>query len=91
MAAAGSGGGGGSGGAAIGGVVRNRDDVLRALDAVISYYRNFEPSSPVPFLLKRAIRLATMDFMEVMNELTPEAREKIILVVGSVDDPAGKT
>jgi len=82
---------GGGGGPSIGGAVRNREDVLRALEAVINYYRTFEPSSPVPFLLKRAIRLATMDFLEVMNELTPEAREKIILVVGSVDAPAGKT
>jgi len=81
-------GGEASGGPAIGGAVRNRADVLRALEAVISYYRNCEPSSPVPFILKRAIRIVPMDFLEMMNELTPESRERINSIVGVVEPPA---
>jgi type VI secretion system protein ImpA len=68
------------------GAVRNRDDAVRALDAVIAYYRAVEPSSPVPYLLKRAKRLATMDFMQVMMELSPESRDKILLATGPVED-----
>ncbi len=83
--------GGSSGGPSFGGAVRNRADVLRALEAVIAYYQNCEPSSPVPFLLKRAIRIVPMDFLEVMNELTPEAREKINMLVGAVESAALKS
>ena len=87
----GGGGGGGGGGPSIGGAVRNRDDVLRALEAVISYYRVAEPSSPVPFLLRRAIRIVPMDFLEVMNELTPEVREKINMLVGAMESTSANT
>lgn len=70
------------------GAVRNRDEVLRALEAIIAYYQRSEPSSPVPFLLRRAARIVPMDFLAVMKELTPEAQEKIITVVGAVDSAA---
>lgn len=69
----------------VSGVVRNRADVLRALESVISYYQRSEPSSPVPFLLQRVVRIVPMDFLAVMNELTPEAREKIVAVLGAIE------
>ena len=87
-AVGGAGGGpaaGEGGGASFSGAVRSRGDVLRALDSVISYYKEVEPSSPVPFLVKRAMRIVPMDFVQVMNELTPETREKINLLLGAVD------
>ena len=56
-------------GPAISGVVRSRDDVVRALDSICKYYNQVEPSSPVPFLLRRAQKLATMDFVEAVQEL----------------------
>lgn len=82
---AGDGAAGGSAGPSFGGAVNNRTDVLRALESVIAYYRTHEPASPVPFLLTRAIRIVPMDFLQVMNELTPEVREKIIMLVGAVE------
>jgi type VI secretion system protein ImpA len=83
--------GGSAGGPAIGGAVRNRADVLRALEAVIAYYQVSEPSSPVPYLLRRAIRIVPMDFLEVMNELTPEVREKINMLVGTMESTTATT
>ena len=44
------------------GVIRNRGDVIRTLDSVCDYYSRFEPSSPVPLLLKRARRLVPKRF-----------------------------
>lgn len=38
----------------IAGEVGNRDDVLRSLDRILTYYARHEPSSPVPVLLSRA-------------------------------------
>jgi type VI secretion system protein ImpA len=64
------------------GAVHNRDEVLRALAAIVAYYDRNEPSSPIPFLLKRAARIVPMDFLNVMNELAPESREKIMTLVG---------
>ncbi|MBC8001743.1 MAG: type VI secretion system protein TssA [Opitutaceae bacterium] len=90
-AATATGTGAAGGGPSIGGAVRNRDDVLRALEAVITYYRANEPSSPVPYLLRRAIRIVPMDFLEVMNELTPEVREKINMLVGAMESSAQNT
>ena len=53
------------------GAVRNRSDVLAAIDRVCEYYVRAEPSSPVPLLLQRAKRLVNKDFMEIVRDLTP--------------------
>lgn len=60
---------GGFAGIQIGGTILSRDDVSRALDAVCEYYRQVEPGSPVPFLLRRAQKLAFMDFVDAVQEL----------------------
>ena len=54
------------------GGVGNRDEVLRALDAVLKYYTQHEPSSPVPLLLERAKRLVPMDFLAIMQDWAPD-------------------
>ena len=53
--------------------IGSRDDAVRALDAVLAYFRTHEPSSPVPLLIERAKRLVARDFLEVLAELVPEA------------------
>jgi type VI secretion system protein ImpA len=71
--------GGGSvaapGGAAPGsgatGDIRTRQDVARAIDRLVEYYRREEPSSPIPLLLLRAKRLVAKDFLEIIRDLTP--------------------
>jgi len=60
---------GGSGTMQIHGQVRSRNDVVRMIDTICSYYEQVEPSSPVPLLLKRAKILAKMGFVEAMQEL----------------------
>jgi type VI secretion system protein ImpA len=54
-------------------VIRNRQDATRALDAVADFFRTHEPSSPIPLLLERAKRLVAKNFLEVLEELAPEA------------------
>jgi len=54
------------------GEIRTREDVIRTLDRICEYYERHEPSSPVPMLLRRSKRLATMSFLEILRELTPE-------------------
>ena len=62
-------GGGTSSAISISGAVRSREDVVRMIDAICEYYRQVEPSSPVPYLLKRAQKVARMNFVESMQEL----------------------
>ncbi|MBB5020147.1 type VI secretion system protein ImpA [Chitinivorax tropicus] len=69
----------------ISGEVRNRDDVLKVLDGLCDYYAKHEPSSPVPLLLRRAYRLATMDFLEIMQELAPDGISQVRQVSGTQD------
>lgn len=53
--------------------IRSREDAIRALDAVASYFRLNEPSSPIPLLLERARRLVAKDFLALLEELAPDA------------------
>ncbi len=62
------------GGAVVGvGAIRSRQDAIRALDAVASFFRQNEPSSPIPLIVERAKRLVSKDFLEVLADIAPEA------------------
>ena len=71
---------GGAGGAAGGQAAcrgrsrsRSRQDAVRALDAVAEFFRRNEPSSPVPLLVDRAKRLVSKNFLEVLEDVAPDA------------------
>lgn len=68
-----AGNGGGDAGPRLSGAVRSRDDVIRAIDAIADYYRQAEPTSPVPSLLQRARAWVHMDFMQVIDDLLPDS------------------
>jgi len=68
--------------AAIGGEIASREDVLRMLDKIAAYYRQHEPSSPVPLLLERARRLVPKDFFEILEDLAPEGMNQLLVVSG---------
>jgi type VI secretion system protein ImpA len=55
------------------GAIRSRQDAIRALDAVAEFFRQTEPSSPVPMFLERAKRLVSKDFLAVLADIAPEA------------------
>jgi type VI secretion system protein ImpA len=75
---------GGPGVAAISipGAINSRQDVMKALDRICEFYAKTEPSSPVPLLLKRAQRMAGMNFLEIINDLTPDSIHQVNLVAG---------
>jgi len=82
-------GGGGTSGPriAIAGDIQSREDVVRMLDKICDYYKRTEPSSPVPQLLDRAKRLAKMDFMEMISDLSPDAIARMKDLFGIKDEP----
>jgi type VI secretion system protein ImpA len=58
-------------GAAVG-AIRSRQDALRALDAVALFFKQTEPSSPIPMFLERAKRLVGKDFLEILADIAPD-------------------
>lgn len=59
--------------ATVRGEIASREDVIQAIDRIVAYYRRHEPASPVPLLLQRAKRLVHLGFMEIVQDLAPEA------------------
>ena len=80
---------GAAAGFSISGSVRSRDDVLRAIDSVCAYYRQVEPGSPVPLILQRARKLATMDFVQAMQELNLASADQLRPTLGSIVEEFG--
>jgi hypothetical protein len=73
-----SGGGSAPRGAALGlDSVRNRADVITAMDAVIRYYSENEPGSPVPVMMRRLKGWVNKDFLEVMRDIAPAQLDEL--------------
>jgi type VI secretion system protein ImpA len=68
------------------GQIRSRQDAIRAIDAAAAYFRNNEPSSPVPLLLDRAKRLVSKSFMEVLEDIAPDSLPQARLIGGIRND-----
>jgi type VI secretion system protein ImpA len=64
------------------GEIRSREDVARLLDRACAYFRQHEPSSPVPLLLERAKRLIFMDFKGILQDLAPSGVAEFEVVSG---------
>jgi type VI secretion system protein ImpA len=64
------------------GRIESPADVLKALESICEYYRQKEPSSPVPLILERAQRLVDKNFTEILNELTPDALKQLQMITG---------
>jgi type VI secretion system protein ImpA len=82
-AASGGGAARSQGEAGMSGAIQNTDDVIRALDMICEYYRQNEPSSPVPLILQRAQRLVAKNFMEILTDLTPGAMTQLEIITGT--------
>lgn len=71
---------------ALTGEIRSREDVLRTLDKIVLYYERNEPSSPVPVLIRRCRRLATMGFMDIMRDVAPSGLSEVEVLQGKTDE-----
>ena len=67
------------------GSIRSREDAVRALDAVATFFRKNEPSSPVPIIVERAKRLISMDFLELLADLAPDGLDQVKRIGGIQD------
>lgn len=72
----------------VSGEIRSAEDVVSALEKICQYYERNEPSSPVPLLLRRAQRLVSKSFLEIIRDLSPEAKKQIENIGGVSGDAA---
>jgi type VI secretion system protein ImpA len=66
--------------------VNSREDAIRTLETIATWFRTHEPSSPVPLLLDRARRLVSRSFMEVLADIAPDSVAQARLIGGIRND-----
>lgn len=64
------------------GEIASRQQALDAIERVIRYYETHEPGHPAPLLLRRARRLASASFAELLRDLVPESVDKAGVIFG---------
>lgn len=67
----------GDGGPRIAGRVESREDVIKAIEAIIEYYDRREPSNPIPYALKRVRGWVKMDFMTLIQDIAPGGMSEV--------------
>lgn len=60
-----------SSGGSVGGRIQSRSDVIRTIDLIVDYYARQEPGSPIPVVLGRVRNWVNMDFMSILNDISP--------------------
>ena len=73
---------GGAGGSSVPDQINSREDVVKTLAKIILFYTKNEPTSPVPIMLERAQRVATMNFKEIVQEFNLSGTPSIQEVLG---------
>jgi type VI secretion system protein ImpA len=68
------------------GEIRSRSDALAAMERACRYFEGHEPSSPVPLLLRRAQRLASKTFLEIIADVCPGAMDQVTVVSGAAPE-----
>jgi type VI secretion system protein ImpA len=71
------------------GAIRSRADAIRAIDRVCEYLERAEPTNPAQLLLRRARRLISKDFLQLIRELAPEALGDVAKIMGVSADSVG--
>ncbi|MGE0500223.1 MAG: type VI secretion system protein TssA [Rhizobiaceae bacterium] len=75
---------------ALPGRISSRDEVVKSLDLIISFYDRTEPSSPIPHLARRMRRMVHMDFLELMEDLAPSGLKEFRQLAGFSDKDGKK-
>ena len=61
---------------------KNRQEALLLLQKSADYFSKHEPSNPIPFLLQRALRMADMNFVDLLKDIEPGYVDRIKDVLG---------
>jgi type VI secretion system protein ImpA len=72
----------GGGGISLAGEIGSPKEALLAIEKVCYYFERHEPSSPVPLLLRRAQKLVSRSFLEVIEDFCPDAMKQVETIGG---------
>jgi type VI secretion system protein ImpA len=67
--------------------LQSRLDAVNQLLEVAEFLERTEPTNPAPLLIRRAIRLMQMGFIDIMRELSPDSLGQIENITGTKFDP----
>jgi type VI secretion system protein ImpA len=65
------------------GTISSREDASRALERVCEWIERNEPSNPAPLLIRRAHRLMSKSFIDIIRDLAPDGVKEIEKLAGS--------
>ena len=64
------------------GTIASREDVQRSLDRVCDWIERNEPTNPAPLLIRRAQRLMTKNFIDIIRDVAPDGLREIEKLAG---------
>jgi len=81
------------GSVSLSGEIRSAQEALLAIEKVCQYFERHEPSSPVPLLLRRARKLVSKNFLDVIRDVCPDAMNQVEMLggVGTADTLSSET
>ena len=65
-----------------GGAIASRDDAIQTLDRVCDWIERHEPSNPAPLLIRRAQRLMSKNFIDIIRDLAPDGLKEVERIAG---------
>ncbi len=65
---------------------QSRGDVIAAMDAIVRFFVEHEPTSPVPLMLKRVRAWVDMDFLQLLGEIAPSAMDDAQRLLASAEE-----
>jgi type VI secretion system protein ImpA len=68
----------------------SRDDALRTLETIATYFRRTEPASPIAYTLDDAIRRAKLTWPELLEEVVPDATVRLAILTSLGIRPASE-
>jgi type VI secretion system protein ImpA len=67
------------------GTIQTRDDVVRTLGSICEWIERHEPSNPAPLLIRRAQRLMSKSFIELVRDLAPDGLTQLERIAGAAE------
>jgi type VI secretion system protein ImpA len=67
------------------GQISSREDASRALERVCEWIEHNEPSNPAPLLIRRAQRLMSKSFIDIIRDLAPDGVREIEKLAGNAN------
>jgi type VI secretion system protein ImpA len=71
---------------ALSGDIHSREDALGALQRACEWIERNEPGHPAPLLIRRAQRLMSKSFLDIIRDLLPEGVPEVEKIAGASSD-----